>query len=118
MTRTASIVFIALLGLIALANRTAAQRDNPAQSTSTRVGKQFKKVTISGIVGADGKTLIREGDKRIWNVTNPESLKPSEGHHVTVKALVDRITSELKISTVRLRDERLSAKLDDSAFRR
>lgn len=120
MSRTASILLTAFLVLGAFSSRTIAQSDNAAKADSTHVEKHFKvkKITISGAVGTSGLTLISDGDHRIWNVANPETLKASEGHRVTVKALLVRNTSQINVSSVRLSNEKLTANLGDSAFRR
>jgi hypothetical protein len=118
MARTFSIALMLFIGVVAFSTRTVAQSGDPAKSSGTHAGPQLKKVTISGTVGTEGKTLVGNRDNRIWNVANPESLRASEGRRVTVKALLVRNTNQINVSTVRLNSERLTAKLDDSAFRR
>jgi hypothetical protein len=120
MTRITSIVLMALINLAALSSPAMAQSENAAKADSTHVEKHFKvkKISISGTVGASGLTLINDGDNRMWNVANPESLKASEGQRVTVKALLVRNTSQINVSSVRLSNEKPSARMGDSAFRR
>jgi|SRR5215472_934584 len=118
MKKMALIPFAALLVLTTLST-CAAQSDNRPKLSGTRVEKQSKKaISISGTVGAEGKTLISDKDNRIWNVTNADSLKPSEGRRVSVKAHAISGTSEITVTVVRLKDVRFTAKLDDAAFRR
>ena len=118
MEKMAVTPLVVLLVLTTLSTR-AAQSDNPPKLSSIRVEKTSKKaISISGTVGTEGKTLVSEKDNRIWNVTNPDSLKPSEGRRVTVKGQVIPSTSEITVTVVRLKYERLTAKLDDAAFRR
>jgi hypothetical protein len=118
MKKMAVTPLVVLLVLTTLSTR-AAQSDNPPKLSSIRVEKTSKKaISISGTVGTEGKTLVSEKDNRIWNVTNPDSLKPSEGRRVTVKGQVIPSTSEITVTVVRLKYERLTAKLDDAAFRR
>lgn len=120
MAKLISISLMLLVGVAALSGPTMAQSDSAAKPDSAPVEKRFKikKITISGTVGAAGLTLVSDGDKRIWNVSNPDSLKNSEGRRVTVKAVLARTSGEINVSVVRLKDGRLTAKLDDSAFRR
>jgi hypothetical protein len=114
----ASIAVVVFLGVAALSAH-AGQSEDSVKASSTRVGKQSNKpINISGTVGSEGKTLVSDKGNRIWNVANPDSLKPSEGRRVTVKAHANPNTSEINVILVRLKDERLTAKLDDSAFRR
>jgi hypothetical protein len=112
MKRTTSISLLALLILLAFPVR-AAQHDNSSREKSSK-----KTITISGLVASEGKTLVSDKGSRIWTVANPESLKPSEGRRVIVKAHRNPSTSEINVILVKLKEERLAAKLDDSAFRR
>lgn len=120
MAKLTSIALMVLVGASILSSRTMAQSDNAAKPDSAPIEKRFKvkKITISGTVGAAGLTLLSDRDNRIWNVLNPDSLKNSEGRRVTVKAVLARNANEINVSVVRLREGRLTAKLDDSAFRR
>ena len=45
-------------------------------------------------------------------------LSGSEGRLVTIKAYTLAEPSEIRVTVVRLREERTTAKLDDAAFRR
>lgn len=112
MKRTTSISFLALLILLALPVR-AAQRDNSSKEKSSK-----KTITISGLVGSEGKTLVSDRDNRVWNVVNPNSLSLIEGRRVTVKAYADVSSNAINVAAVRLRAERTTPKLDDAAFRR
>jgi hypothetical protein len=117
---TTLIAVMVFLGLVApLATRAAAQSDHSAKSSGARNERQSRKaIRISGVVGAEGKTLISDKDSRVWAVTNSDSLRSSEGRHVRVKARVEDSTSAINITTVSLTDERPRANLSDAAFRR
>ena len=118
MEKMALIPLAALLVLTTLSTG-AAQSDNAPKLSGPRVEKQSKKaISISGTVGAEGKTLVSDNDNRIRNVTNPDTLKPREGRPVTVKAHAISSTSEITVTGVRLKDVRFTAKLDNAAFRR
>lgn len=94
----------------------AAQRDKPANSHAAKSAK--KTVQLSGRVGLDGKTVVSDGDSRVWKVLNAEMLSGSEGRQVTIKAYREADQSEIRVTVVRLREERTTPKLDDAAFRR
>jgi hypothetical protein len=95
----------------------AAQRD--AKQTDPHPVKSAKKrISLAGRVGLDGKTVVSDRDSRIWQVVNAEMLSGSEGRRVTVKAYTEANSGEIRVTAVRLRDERTTAKLDDAAFRR
>lgn len=118
MKRTASVLFLVLLICGALPVY-AAQRDNqPKQGRSQSEKSGKKTICISGRVGLQGKTLLSDRDNRIWKVLNPDLLSASEGRLVTIKAYAEPDSNEIRVALVRLRDERTTAKLDDSAFRR
>lgn len=112
MKRTTVISCLALLILLAFPVR-AAQRDNSSKEKSSK-----KTVTISGVVGSEGKTLVSDKDNRVWNVVNPISLSLIEGRRVKVKANPDGSSNAINVAVVRLQAERNSPKLDDAAFRR
>ena len=97
----------------------AAQLDNPAkQANSQAAGPRKKTIRLSGRVGLDGKTFVNDQDSRIWKVINREMLSGSEGRRVTIKAYTEADSSEIRVTVIRLLEERTTAKLDDSAFRR
>ena len=112
MKRTTSISLLTLLILAGFPVR-AAQRDSAAEEKSSK-----KTITISGLVGSEGKTLVSDQDNRVWNVVNPKTLSLIEGRQVTVKAYAAANSNELKIAVVRLRPQTTTPKLDDAAFRR
>lgn len=94
----------------------AAQRDNQANSHPAKSAQ--KTISLAGRVGLDGKTIVSDRDSRIWKVVNAEMLSGSEGRQVTIKAYAEAGSSEIRVTVVRLREERNTAKLDDAAFRR
>lgn len=97
----------------------AAQRENQANQADSHPAKSAKKtISFAGRVGLDGKTVVSDRDSRIWKVVNAETLSGSEGRLVTIKAYAEANSSEIRVTVVRLREERTTAKLDDAAFRR
>ena len=96
----------------------AQQNEGTAQSSDKR--KMSRKPTsLSGKVGADGKTLTADKDSRIWMVSNPEALSGIDGQHVKVRALLDSAQSQIRIVSVSaLAEEPTGARLSDAAFKR
>jgi hypothetical protein len=90
--------------------QTVAQQSNAARA---------KKVTISGKISEDGKAILG-GEGRAWLVSNVEKLRNHLGENVTVKALLDPITSRIEVLSMKLSHTQVSAsaRLGDSAFRR
>jgi len=105
------------LGAVLLVAMSAAARQVKQQRTADSSQPAKKIVTISGLVGADGKTVTTDGGKIVWAVTNPEALLDSVGEQVMIRARVDAQTHELQINTVRI-DPTVGARLHDAAFRR
>jgi len=97
-----------------------AQNADSASYHNSDARKSSKKPTsLSGEVGTDGKTLMADRDRRIWRVTNPETLSGIEGRHVRVRAHVDATHGQIRVLSVSaIADERAGIKLDDAAFRR
>ncbi len=60
-----------------------------------------KAVTVSGTLGADGKTFV-DKDNKTWTVTNPEALKGHEGHEVTLTAHTDAAKNEVHVVSVKM----------------
>lgn len=97
----------------------ARQRDSEAKQANSHPAKSAKKtISLACRVGLDGKTVVSDRDGRIWKVVNREMLSGSEGRQVTIKAYMEANSSEIRVTVVRLREERTTAKLDDAAFRR
>jgi len=97
----------------------AAQRDDHAKQANPDQAQPARKtIHLSGRVGIDGQTVVSDRDSRIWKVVNAEMLSGSEGRLVTIKAYTATNPSEIRVTVVKLREERTTAKLDDAAFRR
>jgi hypothetical protein len=116
MRRMVAICFLVVLTCgtlpVCSAQRDAKQRDShPVKSAK-------KTISLAGRVGLDGKTVVSDRDSRIWQVVNAEMLSGCEGRRVTIKAYTEANSGEIRVTAVRLRDERTTAKLDDAAFRR
>ena len=84
--------------------------------TSTAPAKPTK-VSFSGKIREDGRAIIVEG--RAWVVSNVDKLREHAGESVSVKGLLDPITSEIHVVSMKLTRPPVStARLGDSAFRR
>jgi hypothetical protein len=84
--------------------------------TSAPPGKATK-VSFSGRIREDGRAILVEG--RAWVVSNVEKLREHTGETVSVKGLLDPVTNEIHIVSMKLtRPPVNAARLGDSAFRR
>jgi hypothetical protein len=102
-------LFVLSLGAFASA-QTVAHQDNASRA---------KKVTISGKINEDGKAILG-GEGRVWFVSNGEKLGNHLGENVTVKGLLDPVTSRIEVLSMKQSHTQVSAsaRLGDSAFRR
>jgi hypothetical protein len=97
--------------LFALCALGAAQ-DAPQSLSST------KKLTITGMVSNDGKTILGE-QNTAWIVTHAEKLQDFLGHQVSVKGTLDPLTNQLRVLSGKMTQEAgtYTSRLRDSAFR-
>jgi hypothetical protein len=61
-----------------------------------------KAVTLSGKVSDDGKTFMSDKDNKNWTISNPETVKGHEGHHVTVEAQSDPTKNEIHVTSLKM----------------
>jgi hypothetical protein len=78
-----------------------------------------KPVSITGVVGTDGLTLVGDKDNKSYKVINPHFLKERAGQHVRVNARVSKDNAEIQVSSeMVVSDEPVAANKGDAAFRR
>jgi len=95
-----SFVLGLVMSLLALAQETA-KPSEMKQDTMKGEKASAKAVSLSGKIGADGKTFV-DKDNKSWTVTNPEALKGHEGHEVILKAHVDAAKNEIHVVSVKM----------------
>jgi hypothetical protein len=97
-----------LLAPVCATAQTSAAPPAPAKPT---------KVSFTGKIREDGRVILVEG--RAWVVSNVEKLREHAGQSVSVKGLLDPITNEIHVVSMKLiRPPVSTARLGDSAFRR
>ena len=91
-----------------------------AKTESTVVKEMSKKpISLTGIVSADGLTLVGDKDNKTYRVINPDFLKENAGQRVRVNARVSKDNTEIQVSSVMVEnDEPVIANKGDAAFRR
>lgn len=96
------------------------QKVNAPESSEKNVTKTLKKpVNLEGQVGNEGRTFTADADRRIWQVSNPDTLRGIYGRHVLVRARLDATNNGIQVLTVKaVGEEHTWVKLDDAAFRR
>ena len=61
-----------------------------------------KAVSVTGKISDDGKTFISDKDSKSWIISNPDSVKGHEGHHVTLTAHVDADKNEVHVMSLKM----------------
>jgi hypothetical protein len=81
MKKLMAIIFaVTLLTSLGLMAQDTTSQDSMKSNTST------KAASITGKISDDGKTFVNDKDGKSWTISNPDSVKGHEGHHVTLKA--------------------------------
>ena len=105
------LVFVAValvMSLFALAQYTTKPGEDQTKQDNMKSENTAKKaVSISGKVSDDGKTIVSDKDNKTWKVSNPDTLKGHEGHHVTVKAHVDTDKDEIHVTSVKMAEDKM-----------
>jgi membrane protein implicated in regulation of membrane protease activity len=105
------LVFVAValvMSLFALAQYTTKPGEDQTKQDNMKSENTAKKaVSISGKVSDDGKTIVGDKDNKTWKVSNPDTLKGHEGHHVTVKAHVDIDKDEIHVTSVKMAEDKM-----------
>ena len=88
-----------------------------AQTSASAIPAKPAKVSFSGKVREDGRAIVVEG--RTWLVSNVEGMREHAGESVSVKGLLDPLTNEIHVLSMKLiHPPSSTARLGDSAFRR
>jgi len=109
-----------LLVCVAAPSQDAKQTGDQPKTESTGAKEMSKKpVSITGMVGSEGLTLVGDKDNKTYKVINPDFLKENAGQHVRVGARVSKDNTEILVSSVMVQnDEPMVANKGDAAFRR
>ena len=73
-----SFVLALLMSAVAVAQYGAQQPDNSKSSMS------MKAVSVTGTISDDGKMFVSDKDGKSWTISNPDTVKGHEGHHVVM----------------------------------
>jgi hypothetical protein len=114
------------LAVVCLWPASALGQDSPkpdavAQGSLNSKPASAKPKTISGKVGADGRTIVTAKNS-LWTIANPDILKEHAGRQVRVKC---RISSSVEANVIQIlsvkiipSEVRFTANPGDAAFRR
>jgi hypothetical protein len=116
-------MLFAAAAVLLVCGAAAAQDGKPGQQTKTEsvVVKEMSKkpISLTGMVGADGLTLVGDKDNKTYRVINPDFLKENAGQRVRVNARVSKDNTEIQVSSLMVQnDEPVVANKGDAAFRR
>ena len=115
-------VLYAIATVLLLCRPATPQDAKPGEQTrteSTVVKEMSKKpISLTGVVSADGLTLVEDKGNKTYKVINPDFLKENAGQRVRVNARVSKDNTQIHVSSVMVQDEPMVANKGDAAFRR
>jgi hypothetical protein len=114
---TAIVAFLTLMPVMVQAGQNGGAGATQDNGSETRK-MSGKPISLTGMVGTDGKTLTADKDSRIWMVSNPQALNGIDGRHVKTRALLDVAQGQIRIVSVSILAEQTGTKYSDAAFRR
>ena len=79
-----------------------AQQGDQMKHDNMKADNMSKTVSVSGKVSDDGKTFVSDKDNKNWTISNPDTVKGHEGHHVTVKAQLDSAKNEIHVTSLKM----------------
>jgi hypothetical protein len=112
---TAVVAFLTWMPVMVQAGQNGSATQDNGSETRKISGKP---ISLTGMVGTDGKTLTADKDSRIWMVSNPETLNGIDGRHVKIRALLGAVQGQIRIVSVSAIAEGNGTKYSDAAFRR
>jgi len=97
MRKLMTIVFaLSLLTFFNLVAQDTTQQDNMKSGASTKAAH------ITGKISDDGKTFVSDSDSKSYTISNPDSVKGHEGHHVTLKANVSSDKTSVDVVSLKM----------------
>jgi hypothetical protein len=78
------------------------KKDTTQQGDQMKADNMSKTVSVSGKVSDDGKMFVSDKDNKKWTISNPDTVKGHEGHHVTVKAQLDSAKNEIHVTSLKM----------------
>jgi hypothetical protein len=92
----ATLFALTLLTSLGVVAQDTKPQDSMKSDTST------KAASITGKISDDGKTFVSDKDGKSWTISNPDSVKGHEGHHVTLKAHVSADKNEVDVLSLKM----------------
>jgi hypothetical protein len=65
-------------------------------------GTSMKAVSITGTISDDGEMFVSDKDGKSWTISNPDTVKGHEGHHVILQAQVDADKSQVHVMSLKM----------------
>jgi hypothetical protein len=93
-----------LLALLTLGVASAqdAMQNDTMKKDNAKADMSAKATKVTGKISEDGKTFVSDSDSKNWTITNPETVKGHEGHHVTLTAKVDADKSAVEVVSLKM----------------
>ena len=99
-----------VLGLLTLG---LASAQDTMQNDSMKADTAKSPIDVKGKISDDGKMFVSDKDGKSWTISNPDSVKGHEGHHVTLKAHLSADRNEVDVVSLKMAGD--SMKKDSSS---
>jgi curli biogenesis system outer membrane secretion channel CsgG len=100
-----TVALFTLLSLSAMAQEATGKKAGKSAKTAAAATK-----SLTGTIGADGKTFTNDADQSSWTISNPDKVKGHEGHKVTVHASVDDAGKAIEVKSLKMAGEKAEKK--------
>jgi hypothetical protein len=94
--------WIAILSALTLLTSLSLVAQDTMKQDSMKSDSSTKASHITGKISDDGKAFVSDKDGKSWTISNPESVKGHEGHHVTLKAHVSADKNEVDVVSLKM----------------
>ena len=87
---------------LALLTFTMASAQDNMQNDNMKADGSSKAVQVTGKISDDGKMFVNDKDNKSWTITNPDTVKGHEGHHVTLTAQCNANKNEVHVMSLKM----------------
>ena len=87
---------------LALLTFGVASAQDSMQNDNMKADASKKAIQVTGKISDDGKMFVNDKDNKSWTITNPDTVKGHEGHHVTLTAHVYADKNEVHVMSLKM----------------
>ena len=87
---------------VALLTFGVASAQDSMQNDNMKADASKKAIQVTGKISDDGKMFVNDKDNKSWTITNPDTVKGHEGHHVVLTANFDPDKKEARVVSLKM----------------